>query len=135
MVQNTKHESLRQIVRRGDAWIKSLESGAARPPRTVPPTISQSEDKSAFASLASVDPISAAEIQGVWKLLSISNPAQFMDKLISHLLIDTNVHLHEILPRHLAPSSESTFVIEENRLQFSASIKWFHSPQDVLLAV
>ncbi len=54
---------------------------------------------------------------------------------VSRLLIDANVHLHEFLPRHLAPSSESTFVVEENRLQLSASIKRFCSPQDVLLAV
>ncbi len=32
-------------------------------------------------------------------------------------------------------SSESTFVVEENHLQLSASIKWFHSAQGVLVAV
>ncbi len=75
------------------------------------------------------------EIQGVQKLLSISNPVQFMDKLVACLLIDGNVHLHEFLLHCLAPASESTFVVEDNRLQLSASIKQFHSPQDVLLAV
>ncbi len=69
------------------------------------------------------------------KLLSISNQAQFTDKLVSCLLVNANVHLREFLPCHLAPSLESTFVIEENHLQLSASIKQFRSPQDVLLAV
>ncbi len=68
------------------------------------------------------------------KLLSISNLAQFTDKLVSHLLIDANVHF-EFLPRHLATSSESTLVVEDYRLQLLASIKQFCSPQDVLLAV
>ncbi len=82
-----------------------------------------------------MDPISAAEIQGVQKLLSISNPAQFTDKLVSRLSVDANVHLRKFLPHRLAPASESTFIIEDNRLQLSASIKRFCSPQDELLAV
>ncbi len=69
------------------------------------------------------------------KLLSISNPAQFTDKLVACLLIDANVHLRKFLPHRLAPSSESMFVVEGNRLQLSASIKQFCSPQDVLLMV
>ncbi len=40
-----------------------------------------------------------------------------------------------ILPCRLALSSESTFVVEENHLQRSASIKRFRSAQDVLVAV
>ncbi len=96
---------------------------------------SQSEGESAFTSLALGDPILAAEVQGVQKLLSISNPAQFTDKLVSRLLTDANVHLHKFLPHHLAPASESAFVVEDNHLQLSASIKWFCSPQDVLLAM
>ncbi len=52
-----------------------------------------SEGESAFTSLALGDSISAVEIQGVQKLLSISNPVQFTDKLVSCLLIDANVHL------------------------------------------
>ncbi len=35
----------------------------------------------------------------------------------------------------LAPASVSTLVVEDNHLLLSASIKWFWSPQDVLLAV
>ncbi len=69
------------------------------------------------------------------KLLSISNLAQFTDKLVSHLLADANVHLREFLLRRLAPASESAFVVEDNHLQLSASIRRFRSPQDVFLAV
>ncbi len=121
--QKTANKSLSQHLDRVEARVKSLESGVARPPRLAPPTISQSEGKSAFASLVLGDLISAMEIQGVQKLLSISNPAQFTDKLVSCLLTDANVHLRKFLPRRLAPSSESTFVAEENRLHLLASIK------------
>ncbi len=86
-------------------------------------------------SLVSGDLMSVAEIQGVQKLLSISNLAQFMDKLVSHLLVNANVHLCKFLPHHLAPASESTFIVKDNHLQLSASIKRFRSLQDVLLAV
>ncbi len=133
--QKTANKSVSQHLNQVEARLKLLESGTARPPHSAPPTISQSEDESAFASLASGDLISAAEIQGVQKLLSISNPAQFMDKLVARLLTDANVHLHEFLPRRLAPSLESMFVVEDNRLQLSASIKRFRSSQDVLLMV
>ncbi len=69
------------------------------------------------------------------KLLNISNPVQFTNKLVSRLLTDANVHLHEFLPHRLVLASESTFVVEDNRLQLSASIKRFRSPQDILLTV
>ncbi len=118
-----------------EARIRLLEAGVAKPPHSAPPTVSQSEGESAFASLASGDPILAIEIQGIQKLLSISNLAQFTDKLVSRLLVDSNVHLRKFLPRRLAPSSESTFIVEDNCLQLSASIKQFRSPHDVLLAV
>ncbi len=129
------HKSFSQHFDRVEAWLKLLESGAAKPLHSTPPTSSQPEGKSAFASLASGEPISAVEIQGVQKLLFISNPVQFTDKLVSRLLIDANVHLCEFLPRHLAPASESTFVVKDNCLQLSASIKQFRSSQDMLLAV
>ncbi len=76
-----------------------------------------------------------AEVQRVQKQLSISNPAQFSDKLVSCLLTDANVHLCKFLPRRLTPASESAFMVEDNHLQLSASIKQFRLPQDVLLAV
>ncbi len=133
--QKTGNKSFSQHFEWVEVRIKVLESGAAKPLHSAPPTISQSKGESPFASAASWDPILAVEVQGVQKLLSISNPAQFTDKLVSHLLTDANVHLHEFLPHRFAPSSESTFVIEDNHLQLSVSIKWFCSPQDVLLAV
>ncbi len=65
----------------------------------------------------------------------MSKPAQFLDKLILRLLVDGNVHLWEFLPHRLAPSSESTFVVEEKCFQLPASMKRFHSAQDVLVAI
>ncbi len=74
-----------------EAQLKLLESGVTRPPHSAPPMASQSGGELAFASLAPGDPISAAELQGVQKVLSISNLVQFTDKLVSRLLTDTNV--------------------------------------------
>ncbi len=137
--QKTANKSFSQHFNRVEARIKLLECGATKPPHPAPPTMPQSEGESAFASPAlggnQEDPISAAEAQGVQKVLSISNPVQFTDKLVSHLLLGANVHLHEFLPHRLAHTSKSTFVVEDNHLQLLASIKQFRSPQDVLLTV
>ncbi len=123
--QKITNKSISQHFGQMEAWLKLLELGAAKLPHSAPLTItiSQSKGESAFASLALGDPISAVEVQGVQKLLSISNPAQFTDKLVSRLLTDANVHLHEFQPCRLTLASESTFVVEDNRLQLSASIK------------
>ncbi len=72
--QKMANKSFSQHFEWVEARIKVLESGAAKLPHSAPPTVSQSKGESAFASLASGEPISAVEVQGVQMLLSISNP-------------------------------------------------------------
>ncbi len=66
--QRTSNKSFSQHFDGVEARLKLLESGAAKPPHSAPPTIYQSKGESAFASLApggsQGDPISVAEIQG-----------------------------------------------------------------------
>ncbi len=92
-------------------------------PPHLAPAVSHENGQSIFPllsnpvlSMSGEGSVSAAEIQMVQKSLGISNPAQFTEKLVLQLLTDGNVHLREFLPHHLAPSSESTFVVEENHL-------------------
>ncbi len=134
--QKMANKSFAQHFDRVEARLKKLEARSILP-GTAPPALAGSSGQSDFPLL--VDPSgvapSAEDLRQVQKLLGPSNPAAFNDKLVSQLLSDGNVHLREFLPCHLAPSSDTTFMVEDDHLQLSATVKQFRLAAGVLRAV
>ncbi len=134
--QKTHNKSFSEHCAQVEARLKKLESGSTLL-GSAPPTLAGSSGQSDFPLF--VDPSgmapSAEDLQQVQKLLGLSNPTAFNDKLVSRMLSDGNVHLREFLPQRLAPSSDTTFVVEDSHLQLSATVKQFRSSADVLMAI